>query len=183
MPANEHSASCCLSLSNSRSSEEFRSGQKIQTFDFESAAYANFATPAATSTQPNILQINASTASALRALRPACPISMQVTVAPTRATRPTCPRGACSARNVWLISWVMFCIATSELWCGASSLGPSMSRSSAQPLPSRHKRLNRRGACKRLKHGCDPIRLRTSLAAIESILETILFARFENCCC
>ena len=33
----------------------------MQTFDFESAAYANFATPARTSIEPNILQINAST--------------------------------------------------------------------------------------------------------------------------
>ena len=34
-------------FTDSRSSEEFRRGQRIPTFDFESAAYVNFRTPAA----------------------------------------------------------------------------------------------------------------------------------------
>ncbi|HVQ65761.1 MAG TPA: hypothetical protein VMT78_14570, partial [Terriglobia bacterium] len=37
--------------------------------------------------------------------------------------------------------------------------------------------------CKRPKHGCDPIQAKTLLGDIEGILESILFARFENCDC
>jgi hypothetical protein len=37
-----------------------------------------------------------------------------------------------------------------------------------------------KAGCNRLKHGCDHIRVKTSLGDIESILESILFARFEN---
>jgi Fic family protein len=46
MPANGVSASAAFSCLVSKSSEQFRSGQKMQRRDFESAAYANFATPA-----------------------------------------------------------------------------------------------------------------------------------------
>ena len=40
-----------------------------------------------------------------------------------------------------------------------------------------------KAACKWLKHGCDLIQVKTSLGDIESILESILFARFENYGC
>ena len=46
-PANGLSASRSFSLVGSSDCEEFRSGQKLQNSHFESAAYANFATPAA----------------------------------------------------------------------------------------------------------------------------------------
>jgi hypothetical protein len=45
-PANGLSASRSFSFARSSGCEEFRSGQKLQNFHFESAAYANFATPA-----------------------------------------------------------------------------------------------------------------------------------------
>jgi hypothetical protein len=46
-PANGLSVSRSFSFVASTGCEEFRSGQKLQSFHFESAAYANFATPAA----------------------------------------------------------------------------------------------------------------------------------------
>ena len=49
-----------------------------------------------------------------------------------------------------------------------------------KPLPPRHKRLTRQGRLQAAKHGCDPIQVKTSLGDIESILESIHFARFEN---
>ena len=61
IPKNGRRASRLFSSFVSICCEEFRSGQKLQKGVFESAAYANFATPARTSSQPNILQINAST--------------------------------------------------------------------------------------------------------------------------
>ena len=67
-PANGRSASLSFLSTDSKSCEEFRSGQEKQMAGFESAAYANFATPARASTQPNILQINASTQDAYAVL-------------------------------------------------------------------------------------------------------------------
>src|SRR5262245_33308764 len=60
-PANERSWSLSFLSTDSKRCEEFRSGQEKQIAGFESAAYDNFATPARTSDQRNILQINAST--------------------------------------------------------------------------------------------------------------------------
>jgi hypothetical protein len=45
-PANGLSASWSFSFAGSSDCEEFPSGQKLQKGVFESAAYANFATPA-----------------------------------------------------------------------------------------------------------------------------------------
>ena|SRR6266481_8998479 len=50
IPANGFRDSRSFSFVGSRRFEEFRRGQKTQTLDFESAAYANFATPAAKKT-------------------------------------------------------------------------------------------------------------------------------------
>jgi hypothetical protein len=47
IPANGLRASRSFSFAGSICCEEFRSGQKLQNSHFESAAYANFATPAA----------------------------------------------------------------------------------------------------------------------------------------
>jgi len=46
-PANGFRASRSFCFVGSMGSEELRSGQKLQNSNFESAAYANFATPAA----------------------------------------------------------------------------------------------------------------------------------------
>jgi hypothetical protein len=46
-PANGLSASRSFSFAGSDGCEEFRRGQKLQNSHLESAAYANFATPAA----------------------------------------------------------------------------------------------------------------------------------------
>ena len=95
---------------------------------------------------------------------------MQVTVAPTRATRSACLRGDCSARTPGLFPWVMFWVLIGSNWVRLSghksgwfvrvySLGPSLSRSSdtrnqpgeigmsrkRKPFPPRHKRLTRQG--------------------------------------
>jgi hypothetical protein len=45
-PANGLSASRSFSFAGSDGCEEFRSGQRLQKSHFESAAYADFATPA-----------------------------------------------------------------------------------------------------------------------------------------
>jgi hypothetical protein len=49
-PANGLSESRSFSFAGSDDCEEFRSGQKLQNSHFESAAYANFATPAKSAT-------------------------------------------------------------------------------------------------------------------------------------
>src|SRR5262245_28897768 len=49
-PANGLSASRSFSFAGSSDCEEFRRGQKLKNSHFESAAYANFATPAAQKT-------------------------------------------------------------------------------------------------------------------------------------
>ena len=61
-PANGLSASMPFSFAGSSDCEEFRSGQKLQNSHFESAAYANFATPAKRNYEANTLQIKESTA-------------------------------------------------------------------------------------------------------------------------
>jgi hypothetical protein len=74
------------------------------------------------------------------------------------------------------------------------SLGPSLSRSSDTRestwrlgclVSASHFRRGTndslgKAACKRLKHGCDPIQVKTSLGDIESILESILFAAIRE---
>jgi len=94
---------------------------------------------------------------------------MQVTVAPTRATRAACLRGDCSARTPGLFPWVMFWVLIDSNWFRLSdhkrgwfvrvhftdlhcpvlqiqgiNLEIGMSRK-RKPLPPRHKRLTRQG--------------------------------------
>jgi hypothetical protein len=72
-PANGFNASRSFSFAGSSDCEEFRSGQKLQNSHFESAAYANFATPAETNHEANTLQIKESTAVALAFVMPQFP--------------------------------------------------------------------------------------------------------------